>query len=436
MSRFLPPALLLLLAFPLLPAQDPSVLTLEEAWRMALAANPGEAAARARLEQATARYRQTRAAYQPSLEANASGRRIGTSNTARAANPALDDSAERYDTSLDASFLLWDGGARGSRSDTARASADAASASLDTIRLDLLSNVARAFTAAQLARENLRIARADAEFQNRQLEDIQRREAAGVASRADRLNFDIRRLAAETAATNAEANYAAAMSALAALLGLEAHEPLHAPAPFDPTAPAPEAPSYPDAWRQASDTLPSLREAALRVDAARAATDAARAAYRPSLAAFGTLAATRDDDPAFGGDDFGNTLGLRLSWELWDGGARRERVREADAARREAEAAARQTLLQGQSSLEQALSDYQASVRAEALTRESLTLSRENRDLVEAAYRAGQQSLLRLNEAQRDFTTAEARAVQARLTREQAWIELQRATGDLLRFLP
>lgn len=421
-------SLLLMISLPLFAEET---LTLEDAWRIALRDNPNEAVTRARFEQALARVQLARSAYHPQLQASGNGARVSFSDTQKARNPLLDDSAEQFEAALRATFLLWDGGSRRSRLDAALSAADSAQASLLEIRMDLLANVGRAFTSAQLARENVRISTADAEFQNRQLQDIRRREAAGAASRADRLNFDIRRLAAENAAVSAKANYDTAMAALTALLGLDADHPLPAPAPVDPDAPPHPAPKYAEAWNQAASQLPALLRAQSQIRAARANAAVERGATRPTLAAFGDISASRTDDPAFSGEDIGNTLGIQIAWDLWDGGQRRARTHEADWAVEEAAAGARDIELQAQSQLANAITAYIAAVRSEDITRETLELTRENRDLVEAAFRAGQESLLRLNEAQRDYTTAESRAVQARLTREQSWIDLLRAKGSL-----
>lgn len=422
-------SLLLLATLPLF-AED--TLTLEDAWRIALRDNPNEAVTRARFQQALTRVQQARSGYSPQLQATGNGARVSFSERAQELNPRLDDTVEQFEASLRATWLLWDGGTRRQRLNASMSSADAAKASLEEIRMDLLANVGRAFTSAQLARENVRISTADAEFQNRQLQDIRRREAAGAASRADRLNFDIRRLGAENAAVSAKANYDTAMAALTALLGMDADSPLPPPAPVDPQAEAPTAPEYAEAWTQALTQLPALMRAQAQIDAARASVHVERGANRPTLAAFGDLNASRTEDPAFTGDDVGNTVGLQISWDLWDGGLRRARTREADFAVDEARAGARAIELAAQSELSTAITTYSAAIRSEAITRETLELTRENRDLVEAAFRAGQESLLRLNEAQRDYTTAESRAVQARLNREQAWIDLQRAQGTLL----
>ena len=52
-----------------------------------------------------------------------------------------------------------------------------------------------------------------------------------------------------------------------------------------------------------------------------------------------------------------------------------------------------------------------------------------NRDLVEKGYGVGQESLVRLNEAQRDLNQAMARLASARVSLRQAWYNLRTAAG-------
>jgi outer membrane protein TolC len=65
------------------------------------------------------------------------------------------------------------------------------------------------------------------------------------------------------------------------------------------------------------------------------------------------------------------------------------------------------------------------------LQRVNADLVRENRDLVEKEYLAGQGSLVRLNEAQRDLSTAQSRLALALVSLRQAWYGLQSETGSL-----
>jgi outer membrane protein TolC len=57
---------------------------------------------------------------------------------------------------------------------------------------------------------------------------------------------------------------------------------------------------------------------------------------------------------------------------------------------------------------------------------------RENRDLVEKEYQAGQASLVRLNEAQRDLNRAQGRLALALVGLRQALKNLDASTGRIL----
>ncbi|MEX2608280.1 MAG: TolC family protein [Kiritimatiellia bacterium] len=425
--------LFLILPLALTLRADNAALSLQNAWNMALADNPSEEVALARLQQAEARYQQARSQYHPRLSVQATGTRVEYSDTQLLRAPGAPDSSELYKTGLNATWLLWDNGTRKNRVAAGGLEAEAALSAQADSRETLLAQVGRAFTAAQLARANLRIAEADMEFQNRQLENSRRKEAAGMDSRTDRLNFEIRKLTSEDTAVQQSANFEGAMAALGALLGQEAGEPLTPPVDIDD-----EEFSLPDdqtdlnaLWHQAQTQLPILQQARLQEEAARAAGESVRGQFGPELAAFGNVSAEREEDPAFSGGDMGNSVGLQLSWDLWDGQLRKQQVREADARVREAAAQSRHVRLQAFAELQQAFSDYTASLKSETLSATILERSQENRNLIDASYEAGRETLLRLNEAQRDFNNAETRYATARLQRQLSWIELQKATGNL-----
>jgi len=435
MKRRLIPVLILLPA--ILAAET---LELREAWALALEANPTEDIARARLEQAEARARAQRGTTQPRLQLEASGARIGYSDTTLANfPPGAPDNAELYDAGLQARWLLWDGGGRRNRIRAATLEAEAGASARDDSRERLLAEVASAFLSAQLARANLLIAENDREFQQRQLENSIRKEEAGVDSRTIRLNFEIRKLSSENNAIQQRAAYEGAMALLTALLGREPGDPaLPAPEPFDQAARTlpDELPELADLWARAVENAPALRLAEQREQAADAALSARRASRRPEVSAFGSVAAERRDDPGFSSDDVGNTVGLQMSWDIWDGNLRKEQIREAEALLEEARAENREAHLQLYASLRQARSDYLASVEAARIAARTLELSKENRDLVELAFNAGRETLLRLNEAQRDFTGAELRHTAAQLQRHLSWIDLKRSLGGLRQLAP
>ena len=420
-----------LLLFPLVAWTGPDSLSLEQAWKIALEANPTEDISRARLDQARARLGQARGAYQPRFDLTASGSRFEYSSRQRSRIPNGESSVEQYDAGLEARWLLWDGGTRKNRVRAAESDRRAAEAGQADSREQLLAEVGRAFTSAQLARENLAIAREDVAFQQRQLDDSERKEKAGLNSRADSLNFEIRKRAAESIAIRERARYRESMAVLEALLGLEEEETLPEPGEIYTNSPDYEVPDADAVWPKVAAELPELRESRRRVEAARLRIQSQRGQNRPDLSLFGNATFEREDDPSFTGDDLGNTIGLQVSWNLWDGGVIREQIREREAALREVEAADRQARLQARSRLRRAVANLDASLEDLDVTRNSYELSRKNRDLVEASYQAGRATLLRLNEAQRDFNNAGSRYAAARLRAQLDWIDLQRAMGIL-----
>ncbi len=144
------------------------------------------------------------------------------------------------------------------------------------------------------------------------------------------------------------------------------------------------------------------------------------------------MAGERIGDAGFEQDDFGNRFQVGLSYNLFAGGLTKAKVSETR---------------HRQVELEKSLEDLMLSVTAEirdsaalvataqvqlALQRENVALVQRTRDLVEKEYNAGQGSLVRLNEAQRDLTTAQSNLALALVGLRQAWIELETRSGNIL----
>ena len=403
-------------------------LTLSEALETALEHNPGEAAAQARLEQARARYLQSRASLSPRLALEASGTHIRYSDSEQRRIPGAPDTTDQFAAGVQASWLLFDGGERRGRLRSADAGTQAAEAALALTRQELMQAVARTHHAARNARAARRIAEADEAFNQRQLEETETRRQAGQAALAERLNFEIRLQQARAARVAADSEESALLAALGALLGLETAAP--APTASDRTPHTPPE-DFDAAWQLAETHLPELALARAQREAAQARYRAIRGERIPNIALFAGVEARREENPDFGGDDLGQSAGVVLSYDLWDGRARRNRTREADAQIAEADAELRETELNARARLREALTRLQAARQQSEISQTTLDLTRRNRELIENAHRAGTESLLRLNEAQRDFLNAESRALQAELQLRIAETESLRATGTL-----
>ncbi len=422
-----------------------STLDLETAVGIALAGNPGLEAAAARVRQAKAQIDQARAAYWPRLDANASGARIKSAENdhqqnlaaARLLNPSatIDKTDEFYAADLTASWILFDGFERKFSNASARYGEQSNAAALNDARRLLISAVAVAYFSAQLALENIAIAKADEAFNQRQLADAEARQRVGTGALSDVLNFQVRKNQAKTTRINQEYQYEIALYGLAALLGLsESRLPDHVQlARLAPeTATELSSPPVDEMIAQAMDLRPDIRETEWRIKQSEAQVKIAQSDYYPTITVAGALDGERTGNADFGQDDFGNRVQVGLSYNLFAGGLTRARVREARQFKVEFEKRLEELVLSATAEIRDSAALVTTAQIQLALQRENVDLVQRTRDLVEKEYNAGQGSLVRLNEAQRDLTTAQSNLALALVGLRQAWVELETRTGIIL----
>jgi outer membrane protein TolC len=121
-----------------------------------------------------------------------------------------------------------------------------------------------------------------------------------------------------------------------------------------------------------------------------------------------------------------------LSYNLFAGGFTRAKVREVRHRRVELEKRLEELVLSATSDIRSSVALVMTAQTQVALQRENVDLVQRTRDLVEKEYNAGQGSLVRLNEAQKDLTTAQGNLVLALVALRQAWVELETRTGIIL----
>ncbi|GBC62944.1 TolC family protein [Desulfonema ishimotonii] len=411
------------------------ILDLKTARQIALSANPSLAAARDRVVQASERVMQARSAYFPKIDAGASGARIWRSDTQLAALGDPDDPEDTFTADLKATWTLFDGFARKFRNLSARyGEQESREADTDARRL-LLAAVAAGYYNGQLAREDIAIAKADETFNMRQAHEAKAREAAGTGSLSDVLNFKVQVNSARTRLLLAQQEYEAAMIGLAGLLGIpDSRFPGHITL-AELSDETPEEMTLPDTEnliRYARTHRPDVRqdEYALR----RAASDVgeARSGFYPTVRLAGSVDGERTDNMGFDGDDIGGALTMTFDFNLFEGGYTRARVREALARKSETQNTLKDTRIAVTAQVRDAAEVLKLARDQLVLQRASVKLVRQNRDLVEKEYQAGQASLVRLNEAQRDLTQTRSRLVLALVSLRRAWENLRAATGEIL----
>ena len=422
-----------------------STLDLETAVKIALVGNPGLEAAAARVQQAKAQVDQARSTYFPWLDANASGARVDLSEktyqenlaTARFFNPAasIQNPEDYYNADLTVSWTLFDGFDRKFSNASARYGEQSSAAALKDARRLLISAVALSYFSAQLALENIAIAKADEAFNQRQLADAEARQRVGTGALSDVLNFQVRKNQAKTTRINQEYRYEIALYGLSALLGLsDSRLPNHVQlARLSPeTAVELSSPAVDDLIAAAMDHRPDIQQAQWGIKQTDAQVNIARADNYPKVVLAGSIQGQRAENPGFGQDDFGNRVQVGLSYNLFAGGYTQARVREARQRKVELEKRLEELILSVTSDIRSSVALVITAQTQVALQRENVDLVQRTRDLVEKEYNAGQGSLVRLNEAQKDLTTAQSNLALALVGLRQAWVELETRTGNIL----
>jgi outer membrane protein len=426
--------------------QNLKVLDLETAQKIALEENPSIAAAQERVRQAKERITQARSAYWPQVNASLAISRVELSRNAGQAPFAglgssgvsflpVESPQDYYTADLIASWVLFDGFERKFNVSAAKFQhQETRAAQNDAYRL-LLSAVSQAYFRALLARENIRIAEADQVFNQRQLEEAQARQRIGTGALSDVLNFQVQINTAKSGIITAKESYRIALYVLAALLGQtdDFFEAQVKPADLmEETAEELQLPDPEFLVKTAEIYRPDLSQAEYAINRFEQQIGAARAVFYPTVQLSGQLIGERPNSGRLSQDDFGNVIALSIHYNLFSGGFYKARLNEAIYIKKEAEKNLTGVIVNMRSEIRETLTSLDSARELLILQRSNAELVKQNRDLVEKEYAAGQTSLVRLNEAQRDLINAQSQMAVALVSLKQAWQDLKAATGEIL----
>ena len=422
-----------------LALKDIKVLDLKTAQQIAIKGNPSLDAARERVIQARQQLVQARAAYFPRIDASGSQIRSIMSDNAymalAATTPGIDDTTDIYTAGISASWTLFDGFQREYSHLRAKHGRNSSIQSRNNVLRLLLYQVAAGYFNAQLARENINIARANEEFNQRQLHEAEARYRVGTGSLSDVYNFRVRINSAKSQLIAAKQGYEVALYGLASLMGIpEAKLPSHIELNKleDETGDELIIPDTVSSLQYALNHRPDLKQSDYLLQQAKAGVGSAKAGYYPTISLIGSLDGDRTNDRDFENEDFGKTIMLNISFNLFAGGQIMSKVTEAKSRLRESENNLEDKRISVISDVESAATRLKAAQEQLALQRINTKLVEQTRDLVEKEYSAGQGSLVRLNEAQRDLVTAQSNLVLSLVSMRQAWEGLKSSTGEIL----
>ncbi|MEN8190579.1 MAG: TolC family protein [Thermodesulfobacteriota bacterium] len=395
-------------------------LSLSDAQAVALDGNPSLQAAAERVEQARQRVIQAKGAYFPSVDTSGSYIASQLSESGSASQEALADmtgtsfdrSSEVYGVSLGASWSLFEGFSRRfNRLRVEYGEEELLAAERDAGRL-LLQAVAESFYGVQLARYNIIIGEANKAFNSQLLSEAEAAHGAGAGSLSVVLNFKVQMNSAETDLLLARKNQEIARLGLALLMGVESGQlpPSLRLAELAMVEEDSFAPLGTETLvEEALARRPDLQRQEMALAVAESSEGGAKGVFYPRLGLKGSLDGRRNDDMAFEGEDFGSTLSLNLSYNLYRGGSDRARLAETRSRKREQQRTLENKKNQVRTEVMQAAARLHQAREQFILQKKSEVLVRQTRDLVQKGYAAGQESLVRLNEVQRDLVSTQSR---------------------------
>jgi outer membrane protein TolC len=407
----------------------PSV-TLAEAIRLSERVQPDVVRAAAQVRTAGASRKSAWGAFLPTLSASSSASDFFSEGAVRV-DPVTgqltggNSSNRSLSTSLSANVDLFTGFRRGAEIRAARASEDAADASLVDARFQQALNTTNQFLDALAAGQLLRVREASVRRAEEQLKTAVAKLRAGSATRSDSLRSLVTLGNARLDLITTQAQLASAEASLARLVGATGR----VQAVDDSAFYRVQAVIDTQALRiEAESKSPRVRSAAADAAAARASVRASKSAYWPSLnlgANTGWNGSERDDYTLLNQ----RQISLSLRWNLFNGFDRELTIvqREADLDLAEATASDAQRAVHAE--LVTGVAELDAARSRIEITATSVVAAREDLRVVQERYRLGVSTIVDLLTSQEALNQAEVDVVNARFDYLRAKAQLEALIG-------
>jgi outer membrane protein TolC len=412
-------------------------ITLKQAIELAVSNNKDLQESRLNLERSLKELQEAEAALYPTLDGqldltrteSATGER--SLELARQRGSSLIDEETTTDTvngTLSLNYNVYTGGQRGANIRRAKRQVRSNELDLERITEETRFNASRDYYELQNADAQVEIEQAAVEDANQTLRDAQLLEQAGLGTRFDVLRAEVELANAQQRLTTAQANQKTARRQLVQTLSLGQQVELQ-------TA---------DEIKEAGIWEISLEETILLAYKNRAELEQflvqreidefqrqiALANIRPQVSVFANYNLFEQFDDDVDTTD-GYTLGARVQWTFFDGGAARARAKqeETDISIDETQFANQRNQIRLQ--VEQAYFNLTANQKNISTAEKAVELAEESLRLARLRFQAGVGTQTDVIEAQSDLTTARGNLLTAIIDYNQSLNQLQRAVSNL-----
>ena len=390
----------------------------------ALAANQDLRAAAARVEQSRAAAGLARSAYWPQIAANGSVSREQTSTTVDNALPQ--PLSTTYRSPLSASWELDLFGRVRRLNESARADADASTATFEAVRLALTADVAVNYFSLRTLNEELTLVRNTIGLRQRALDLVSAQLKSGTAAELDLARAETELATTETEAASIASRRAALHDSLAVLLG----EPASTFA-FKTDSAVAALPAIPAGIpSELLERRPDIAAAERSLAAANARIGVAKAAFFPAISLTGATGyASGDIDRLFTTDSRTWSIGPSLYLPIFQGGRNRANLARSRAAYDEAVAVFRQRVLVAFREVQDALTASRFLGEQSAAQEHALASAQRATALAQIRYDAGYVSYLEVIDAQRTALTVQRASTQLAAQRFNTQVALIKSLG-------
>ncbi len=406
-------------------------VTLGEAVRLAEQVQPSVVQAQAAVENADARLRTAKAQYLPTLNLNSNTNRSFSGVPSRVdpnTGLAVGSSSGSLSMSLSSSVDLFTGFRRGADTRAARASGEAAEASLVDARYQQALTTTNQFFDALAARQLLAVRAASVRRAEEQLKVSVNKLAAGSATRSDSLrsrvtlgNAQLQLIQAQSALATAEANLARLVGRTGRVAAADDSAFSMRPPPLDSAAIRAEAEAR----------SPQLQAALASSEAARASYRASRSAYWPTLSLSGNVGMNGSSSSGY--DLYDNrSVSLGLSWPLFNRFQREQNIETQRNAQLVAEAQAAEAARAVSADITAQLAQLEAASARITITQMSVLAAQEDLRVQQERYRLGASTIVDLLTSQEALDQAEVDVVNARFDYLRARAQIEAIIGRSL----
>jgi outer membrane protein len=409
-----------------LPALEPvDSVTLEAAVTRALRVSPQVVQAATSLGSAELGTKQAYASFLPSVSFSSGASLASSERYSQDLGTTISGQSESYSAGLSGSMDLFAGGRNLAQVRSARASVEAAEATLVTRRFGVALAAKQAFFAVLRAEELIALNAERIDQAEEQLAAAERRLQVGRATRSDVLRARLQLRNAQQAMLESETQRRSSMYVLGQRVGVAGPVAAVGEASLEPQPLALE----PERMREiVLEESPSVVSARANLGVAQAGVSQARAQWFPSLGLSGGYNWSNNELGLDSGRTSWNT-GVRLSYPLFNGLQREATVDRANAQLTVAEAEARDASRAAVAELERLLAALQLAQQQLVILRESVEVAAEDYRVQQERYEHGAATILELVSSQIALTQAEYDLINARYDYQIAKAELESLVG-------